>query len=77
MIAFRDNNGKDYPNGITLILQAHNQLIYYGPERFPNDIEHLKEESYDEAKKIVESNPSCLKPFIAPPKQKKRWFDWW
>ncbi len=77
LIVFYDNQGKDYPEGVRLILQAHNQLIYYGPKRFPNDIAHLKEESYDEAKKIVESNPSCLKPFIAPPKQKKRWFDWW
>jgi hypothetical protein len=77
MIAFDQVDGKDFPEGVRLVLQARNQLIYYGPKRFPNDIAHLKEESYDEAKKIVENNPSCLKPFIAQPKQKKRWFDWW
>ena len=75
MIAFRDLKGKDYPEGISLIFQAKNQIIYYGPEKFPNDIDSLKEEPYAEAKKIVESNPSCLKP-IEKQEKKKRWFDW-
>ena len=75
VIAFRDNNGKSYPEGITLVLQARDQIIYYGPKKFPNDIDHLKEEAYSEAKKIVESNPSCLKP-IEKQEKKKRWFGW-
>ena len=75
VIAFRDNRGKDYPEGITLVLQARDQIIYYGPKKFPNDIDHLKEESYAEAKKIVESSPSSLKP-IPKQEKKKRWFDW-
>ena len=75
MIAFRDEYGEDYPEGVTLILQAKNQLIYYGPEKFPNDIDHLKEEPYAEAKAFVENNPSCLKP-VEKPQKKKKWFGW-
>ncbi len=74
MISFYDNQGKNYPEGVTLILQAKNQLIYYGPEKFPNDIDHLKEEPYAEAKAFVENNPSCLKPIEKP--KKKAWFGW-
>ena len=73
-IAFRDKNGKNYPEGVTFILQAKDQVFYYGLEKFPNDIDHMKEESYAEAKRIVETSPSCLKPIEPPPK--KRWFDW-
>ena len=75
MIAFYDNNGDDYPEGIILVLQARDRIVYFGPERFPNDIEPMKREPYEEAKKIVESSPSCLKP-IEKQEKKKRWFNW-
>jgi hypothetical protein len=54
MIAFRKENGQDYPEGVRLILQAKEKIYYFGPEKFPNDIDHMKEESYIEAKKIVD-----------------------
>ncbi len=72
MIAFRTENGKNYPDGVRLILQAKNQLFYFGPKKSPNDIDHIKEEPYAEAKSIVNSSPSCLKPI----EKKKKWFGW-
>ena len=75
MIAFRDLKGKDYTEGIILVLQARNRIVYFGPKRFPNDIEPMKREPYEEAKQIVESSPSCLKP-IEKQEKKKRWFNW-
>ena len=76
MIAFRDQKGKDYPEGVALILQARNKMFYFGPERAPNDVDNvIKEEPYAEAKKIVETSPSCLKP-IEKPVKKKGWFGW-
>jgi hypothetical protein len=79
VIAFRDERGEDYPEGVRLILEGKGKLCYYGPERFPNDIEHLKDEPYEEAKKIVNSSPSCLKPMAPKPvenpaQKKKKWF---
>ena len=76
MIAFRNKYGEDYPEGVRLILQAHEKMYYFGPEKFPNDIDHMKEEPYAEAKKIVNSTPSCLKPLVIKPveKKKKKWF---
>ena len=75
MIAFRDPKGKDYPEGVTLVLQGREKVVYFGRERFPNDIDPMKREPYAEAKKIVESSPSCLKP-IEKPVKKKGWFGW-
>ena len=72
MIAFRAENGKNYPDGVRLILQAKEQVFYFGPKKSPNDIDHMKEESYAEAKSIVYSTPSCLKPI----EKKKKWFGW-
>jgi hypothetical protein len=79
VIAFRDEHGEDYPEGVRLILEGKGKLCYYGPERFPNDIAHMKEEPYEEAKKIVNSSPSCLKPMAPksvekPAQKKKKWF---
>jgi hypothetical protein len=75
-IAFRNEKGKDYPEGVTFILQARDKMFYFGPERAPNDVDNvIKEEPYAEAKKIVESSPSCLKP-IEKPVKKKSWFGW-
>ncbi|MBX9923988.1 MAG: hypothetical protein K2Y01_07745, partial [Rhabdochlamydiaceae bacterium] len=79
MIAFRNEYGEGYADGVTLILQGKDQLFYYGHEKFPNDIDHLKEEPYEEAKKIVNSTPSCLKPIEPKPvekpiEKKKKWF---
>jgi hypothetical protein len=76
MIAFRDERGQDYPGGVRLILQGKDQLFYYAPKKHPKDISHLKEEPYEEAKKIVNSSPSCLKPMAPKPveKKKKKWF---
>lgn len=71
-ISFRQNNGRYFRQGVTLILQAKEKIFYYGPKKFPNDIDHMKEESYAEAKNIVNSAPSCLKPV----QKKKGWFNW-
>lgn len=71
-IAFRNKNGKDYSDGVRHIFQAKGNLVYYGPKKFPNDIDHMKKEPYVEAKDIVDNSPSCLKPV----EKKKRWFDW-
>ena len=76
MIAFRDNNGDDYLEGVRLILQARETVFYFGPKKTPNEVGiTIKEEPYAEAKQIVESSPSCLKP-IEKQEKKKRWFDW-
>lgn len=76
MIAFRDPRGKDYPEGVRLILQAREQVFYFGPKKTPDEVGvTVKEEPYAEAKKIVESSPSCLKP-IEKPAKKKSWFGW-
>ena len=75
MISFQQVNGEDYLEGVRLILQARNNIYYYGPKKFPKEVGvTIKEEPYLEAKKIVESTPSCLKPPIE--KQKKKWFNW-
>ena len=76
MIAFRDEYGTDYPEGIRLILQAKETVFYYGPKKFPKEVGvTIKEEPYAEAKEIVFSSPSCLK--IKPLEQKKKkWFNW-
>ena len=75
MIAFRDEKGQDYPEGVRLVLQAREKVFYFGPEKTPKEVGiTIKEESYAEAKRIVETSPSCLKPIEPPPK--KRWFDW-
>ena len=74
-IAFRNERGQDYPEGVRLILQAHEKMYFFGPEKFPNDIDHMKEEPYAEAKQIVNSTPSCLKPIVIKPiEKKKKWF---
>jgi hypothetical protein len=79
MIAFRDERGEDYPEGVRLILEGKGKLCFYGPKKHPNDIKHLKDEPYEEAKKIVNSSPSCLKPMAPKPvekpaQKKKKWF---
>ena len=75
MIAFRDKYGKDYPEGVNLILQAKDKMYYFAPKKSPGDIDHLKEEPYIEAKQIVNSTPSCLKPIVIQPiEKKKKWF---
>ena len=72
MISFRKENGNNYSKGIRLVLQAKEQMYYFGPKKSPNDIDHLKEEPYAEAKHIVDTTPSCLKPI----EKKKKWFGW-
>jgi hypothetical protein len=71
LLAFYQKDGKDYPEGIRLVLQAHNTLSYYGPKKNLQDIDPIKEESYEKAKKIVDSSPSCLSSFKPKPKKKK------
>lgn len=62
MIAFRDEYGEDYPEGVRLILQGKDQVFYYGPKKHPKEVGvTIKDEPYEEAKKIVNSTPSCLK----------------
>ncbi len=76
MIAFRDEYGKSYPEGVRLIFEAKGVLCYYGPKKTPNEVGiTIKEEPYAEAKAFVENNPSCLKP-IEKPQKKKKWFGW-
>ena len=76
LIAFRDTRGENYPEGVRLILQAHEEVYYFGPKKTPDEVGvTIKEEPYAEAKKIVESSPSCLKP-VEKPVKKKGWFGW-
>jgi hypothetical protein len=70
LLAFYQKNGKDYKDGIETVFQACNELVYFGPHKSPQDIDPLKEETYEEAKKIVDSSPSCLESF--KPKKKKK-----
>ena len=72
IISFHRENGNDYSQGVRFILQAKDQLFYFGPKKSPNDIDHMKEEPYEEAKSIVNNSPSCLKPI----EKKKKWFGW-
>ena len=72
-IAFRKENGNDYPEGVSLIFLAKEKLLYYGPKKSLNDLgPTIKREPYAEAKNIVNSTPSCLKPI----EKKKKWFGW-
>ena len=74
MISFLKENGRKYPQGVSLIFQAKDQLFYYGPIECENGLDPtIKEETYVEAKKIVDSNPSCLKPIE---KKKKSFLSW-
>ena len=73
-IAFYDDFGIDYPEGIRLILQARDKIVYFGPKKSLSDVEPIKREPYAEAKQIVNSSSSCLKPI--EPKKKKKWFNW-
>ena len=71
MIAFRNEYGEDYPEGVRLILQAHETVFYFGPKKTPKEVGiTIKEEPYAEAKAFVENNPSCLKPIEKPQKKK-------
>ena len=80
MIAFRDEYGEDYPEGVRLILQGKDKVFYYGPKKHPKEVGvTIKDEPYEEAKKIVNSTPSCLKPIESKPvekpaEKKKKWF---
>ena len=72
-ISFRQKNGTYYPQGVRFIFQAKEQVFYYGPKKSPSEVSAtIKEESYAEAKNIVNSTPSCLKPV----QKKKEWFGW-
>jgi len=71
LLAFYQKDEKKAAEGIRLVLQAHNTLSYYGPKKSLQDIDPIKEESYEEAKKIVDSSPSCLSSFKPKPKKKK------
>jgi hypothetical protein len=77
MISFNRENGEEYPEGVRLIFHARDQIFYYGPKKHPKEVGiTIKEEPYAEAKEIVNSTPSCLKPLIIKPveKKKKKWF---
>jgi hypothetical protein len=71
LLAFYQKDGKDYSEGIRLVLQAHNKLVYFGPQKSLQDIDPLKREPFEEAKKIVDTSPSCLSSFKPKPKKKK------
>jgi hypothetical protein len=74
-ISFRNGNGEYYSEGVRFIFQVHEKMYYFGPEKSPNDIDHMKEEPYEEAKQIINSTPSCLKPIvIKTTEKKKKWF---
>jgi len=70
MISFRQENGDNYPDGIRLVLQAKDQVVYFGPSQDPSDIDPLKKESYEEAKALVLFSTSHLDP-------KKKWWQFW
>ena len=75
-ITFYNEYGEDYPEGVRLILQAHETVFYFGPKKTPKEVGiTIKEEPYAEAKAFVENNPSCLKP-IEKAQKKKKWFGW-
>jgi len=71
LLAFYQKDGKKAAEGIRLVLQAHNKIVYFGPKKNLQDIDPLKREPYEEAKKIVDSSPSCLSSFKPKPKKKK------
>jgi hypothetical protein len=72
-ISFLKPDGFCYKNAVSLIFQAKGKLFYYG-ERGEDSLEsEIKEETYEEAKQIVETSPSCLKSIE---KKKKGWLSW-
>ncbi len=72
-ISSHQENGKDYVQGISFVLQVKEQIFYYGPQKSRDEMGiTIKEESYAEAKSIVNNSPSCLKPI----EKKKKWFGW-
>ncbi len=72
-ISFHQENGKDYSQGISFVLQVKEQIFYYGPQKSRDEMgPTIKEEPYAEAKSIVNSSPSCLKPI----EKKKKRFGW-
>ncbi|MBS0628184.1 MAG: hypothetical protein JSS09_08245 [Verrucomicrobia bacterium] len=73
MISFNQENGDDYSQGIRLIFIAKEKVLYYGPKKSSDEVGiTIKREPYLEAKNIVYSTPSCLKPV----QKKKKWFGW-
>ncbi|MBM3198795.1 MAG: hypothetical protein FJZ58_06035 [Chlamydiae bacterium] len=70
MLAFYAKDGKYYYDGLSLVLQAHDDICYFAPDTYsPTRMHKIKEEPYIEAKEIVDTSPSCLKPFIVPKKR--------
>jgi len=64
------NDGSCYENGVSFIFQAKEKLFYYGKQDQHSLGPKILEETYVEAKKIVDSNPSCLKPIEKNKKNK-------
>ena len=65
-------DGSCYEDGVSFIFQAKGKLFYYG-QREENSLgDEINEETYEEAKQIVDDGPSCLKPI----EKKKGWLSW-
>ena len=74
MVSFERDDGEDYPEGVSLVLQAKEKICYFGPEKSPKEIGPTLREPYLEAKEIVNSTPSCLKPVVVKSEgKKKKW----
>ena len=67
------DDGSCYEGGVSFIFQAREKLFYYGKQDEHSLGPKILEETYVEAKKIVDSNPSCLKPIE---KKKKSFLSW-
>ncbi|MBX9923989.1 MAG: hypothetical protein K2Y01_07750 [Rhabdochlamydiaceae bacterium] len=61
MIAFRNEYGEGYPDGLRLVFQSKDEICYFSPKKSPKEVGPSQREPYEEAKKIVNSTPSCLK----------------
>jgi len=67
------HDGSCYENGVSFIFQAKQKLFYYGKREKSTLGSEILEETYVDAKKIVDNNPSCLKPVE---KKKKSFLSW-
>jgi len=72
-ISSSKDDGSCYEDGVSFIFQAKEKLFYYGKQDEHSLGPKILEETYVDAKKIVDSNPSCLKPIE---KKKKSFLSW-
>jgi len=58
--------------GVVHVLQCKNIIAYARPNATHKFLEAIKEEPWEEAKLIVDTSPSCLKPIEIPPQEKEK-----